>query len=837
LTFVIAWAAFPLVLCAVGLGWGALVEELSGARLQSGALVVPLGLAAVIVVAGILTTNAVTARLAVPVVGVVAVVGLVRSRGLVARWPKPGWPALAALGVLLAYGAPVLATGTATWTGYIKLDDTSTWLAITAQMFSHGRSTAGLPPSVYQLVLSANLGSGAYPIGGFMLLGIGRALVHTDAAWVFQPYIACAGAALALCLYGLSEPFVGSRRFRSLAAFLAAQPALLYGYSLWGGIKEMTAAFLVALVVALAAQDLRRRPLRPRAVLPLAVATAALIVTFGPGTAVWVVPAFSVVAIAWLWTLIRRKGSRRAVVVAVGSLAAGTVALSLPVWLVLAQSLTADSGFVSGPSAQMQSVRLGNLHAPLSVFQLAGIWPLGDFRNMLGTTGETILLIGVVIVAGLAALFASIRFRRQAGIALYLVVALGGCLAIDLAGGVPWVVGKSLAIASPALLFAGVIGGVMLFGRRRVPGVIVLGIIGGGVLWSNALQYSNVSFAPAARMAELEHIGTLVSGRGPTFINDYEVFADRYFLRDGQPVEPAEYRPVPLAPRNGVLLDKPAWADLDSFKLQTLLPFRSIVTPRSPAESRPPSIYHLVWEGPYYELWQRPVRPSVQILEHVPFGDANQDPYCGQALSPRTGRHLPLAPFCPVEPVAPAACSQVHTIAHYAAIHGAELVADERQPSTYVLADQTQFPRSWLVSPTSHVLAAFTPGSDLIGLPIKTAGRYMLWLGGNFGRGFDVSLDGQSLGRVHNALAPINGYVPVVARRLDVGVHTIEVTYPGAADLAPGDADELGTMLASVVLEPLAAESGRLVTVSPDDAATRLCGQSVDWIEVVAPQT
>jgi hypothetical protein len=244
----------------------------------------------------------------------------------------------------------------------------------------------------------------------------------------------------------------------------------------------------------------------------------------------------------------------------------------------------------------------------------------------------------------------------------------------------------------------------------------------------------------------------------------------------------------------------------------------------------------LVWEGRYYQLWERAVRPTVQILEHVPFGDANRNPYCGQALSPKTGLHLPLVAFCPVEPVGLASCGQVRSIARYATSHQAVLLADERQPSTYVLADQTQFPTSWLVSPTAHVLAAFTPGSDLIGLPVKTAGRYTLWLGGNFGRGFDISLDGVSLGRVHNALADINGYVPVTTRRLDVGVHTIDVTYPGADPLVPGDGDELGTMLASVVLEPVAAESGQLVTVSPADA-TRLCGQSVDWIEVVAPQT
>ena len=45
---------------------------------------------------------------------------------------------------------------------------------------------------------------------------------------------------------------------RALLAFLAAQSALLYGYSLWGGIKELTAAFLLVLGAALAAADARR---------------------------------------------------------------------------------------------------------------------------------------------------------------------------------------------------------------------------------------------------------------------------------------------------------------------------------------------------------------------------------------------------------------------------------------------------------------------------------------------------------------------------------------------------------------------------------------------------
>ena len=72
-------------------------------------------------------------------------------------------------------------------------------------------------------------------------------------------------AAVALCLYALMQPLVASARMRALLAFLAAQSALLYGYSLWGGIKELTAAFLLVLGVALADRVSRDRRAPERA--------------------------------------------------------------------------------------------------------------------------------------------------------------------------------------------------------------------------------------------------------------------------------------------------------------------------------------------------------------------------------------------------------------------------------------------------------------------------------------------------------------------------------------------------------------------------------------------
>jgi hypothetical protein len=41
---ILSWVLFPLVLAAIGLGWGALVQWLAGER-ELGALTIPLGLA------------------------------------------------------------------------------------------------------------------------------------------------------------------------------------------------------------------------------------------------------------------------------------------------------------------------------------------------------------------------------------------------------------------------------------------------------------------------------------------------------------------------------------------------------------------------------------------------------------------------------------------------------------------------------------------------------------------------------------------------------------------------------------------------------------------------
>ena len=102
-------------------------------------------------------------------------------------------------------------------------------------------------------------------------LAIGHQLTGQDLAWLYQPYLALLAGMLALALFVLLERLVPSPLARAGMAALGAQPALLYGYAQWGGIKELAAAALLPLIAVHAAR------LEPgRRTIPAAVAVAAL---------------------------------------------------------------------------------------------------------------------------------------------------------------------------------------------------------------------------------------------------------------------------------------------------------------------------------------------------------------------------------------------------------------------------------------------------------------------------------------------------------------------------------------------------------------------------------
>ena len=168
----------------------------------------------------LLTLFDATAELATPAAVVLGVLGggpaLIRRTRTIEPWALG-----CAAAVFLIYGAPILLSGDATFSGYIKLDDTATWMAFTDRTMEFGRNLDGLAPSSYEATLDLNLVKG-YPTAIFVPWGIGAAISAQDLAWVFEPYEALLASMLALCLNAIAVPAVRSARMRALIALVAA---------------------------------------------------------------------------------------------------------------------------------------------------------------------------------------------------------------------------------------------------------------------------------------------------------------------------------------------------------------------------------------------------------------------------------------------------------------------------------------------------------------------------------------------------------------------------------------------------------------------------------------
>jgi hypothetical protein len=578
----------------------------------------PAGLTVVIVAAEFATLADATAELAGPLVIALTVAGLLLRPPWRDR-PEP-WALAAAAGVFAVFAAPVVLSGRATFAGYIKLDDTATYFAMTDRVMEHGRSLAGLAPSTYEATLATTLAIG-YPTGSLMPLGIGHQLLSYDLAWLYQPYLTFLAALLALALYAVLGRVIPSRPLRAGASFIAAQPAILFGYALWGGIKELLGALLLALIAALLPWTLEEGR-AARATLPLAAACAALVCVLSLPGAVWLAPALLSAAVVAL----RRP---QPLLAKAGAFTAGLAVLAIPAYVAAVDWLPRIGAFD-------QETNLGNLVGPLSGWQLFGIWPSGDFRFHPHDSAPAYLLIAVVIGAGLLGLWWAWA-RRGWELLTYVLIAGIGC-GLFLSVSSPWVGGKTLAMAAPAALAAALAGCAAAFGHGRTVEASVAALaITGGVLWSNALQYHDVWLAPRGQLHELETIGRDFAGQGPALMTTYEPYGARHFLRRLDPEGASELRRRFVYLTNGKLLEKGESADIDRIRLDGLLAYRTLVLRRGPAASRPPSAYRLAWSGLYYEVWQR--QPGQTILEHLPLGNESQAaavPPCRDVL--RLGR-------------------------------------------------------------------------------------------------------------------------------------------------------------------------------------------------------
>jgi hypothetical protein len=789
--------AYPLILGILSLGVGLLIERVSVARVDV-ALLLPFGFVGLIVVTQLGTALDATARLTLPFVVALAIAGLVTGRRRLRGASSTVLaPALLAVAVYGCFVASVVLAGHPEFTSY-GVDSTPAFHWLGADHLAHsGRDFSDAGQSA-ATAITASYFDNAYPSGVNTVLGVTARLAGVATPWLWQPLLAYIGALLGLALFALVRPAVGRARHAAAIAFIGAQPALYYAFFLQGQAKEVTAAMLLVLLGWAVWSYARNPPSAWRSTILLALVGAAGTATTGYGFGLWLAPAALIALVGALrafWAQSKRELALHV---------AGFVVVYVVAALPTLTGLTAY--FRSVNNLLTNEPPLGSLLKPLSPLQVGGIWLSNDYRlrPVAGLSGVNSLLVGLVGVAALVAIVWIIR-RRHWALVAYVAILVPGCLALA-ARGTPWIDTKAMVVAAPAAVVLGMLVAPALAGTAgtagRVSGVVAAVGIGVGVLWSNALLYHNTQLAPSKRYQELDRIGQLFKGYGPTLRPDFDDYA-LYFLKDMTPNAPGDAQPVVAsATTNGV-----GAAYGRSFRMDDLDPayvtkFRTIVLQRSPFESRPPAVFRRVWQGRYYEVWQR--GPG-EVVDHEPSGSGWK----------ATGR---------------LSCTSLRSLARRARRDGTGLAVAQRPADLQINTATLPLPSGWARDRSDNDLViADGPGRLEARITVDKPGRRMLWLAGSFTRPVRVLVDHRQVATLsddikYSGLAQAVGIVDVSA-----GAHIIDIVR-SKGSLAPGNGVP-GTF-GPLALTPEDKTANGVRYVKPGSYRT-ICGHEVDWVELV----
>jgi hypothetical protein len=767
-------------------------------------LVVPLGLAVLVVVAGFFCYFAPLAPLAGAACVIVGVLGLVLARrGLRGALGRRGrgvdpWALAAAVGAWAIIAAPVVLSGKPGFTGYAHIVDISYEFDLAAHFAHSGRSVPTSMTSGYQIVMGKYLGSG-YPGGGPWTLGALSNLLPVDLSWLYQPFLAFLSAMCALSLYSLLGRLIESRAVRALGAFVASQPNVLVAYALEGGIKELSTVCFLALSAASLGLVLPR--LRPgRALLPVAVAVAATIASFSLTTLPWV----GVLLAGGCLTAVVFQRERVRALLGSAQIAVVAFGLSLPTLLAALKLLPYVRG--TGP------VDLGNLGAPIPAITAAGVWISGDIRfPQFAHRGlsETLAIVVLVLAVG-GVIFA---VRRRAWAVVWLGVAGGVALYYVAHRYGPWIQFKADCITSPIALllaFAGV-GALTRVRRGLLLGLIPALVIGGGVVAGNALLYHDVTLSPYARLHNLEYIGERFAHQGPTLTPDFEEYAE-YYLRDSNQDSMVNGPGIGLRPEvNRAAEPGGMFAyDLNEFSFSWVETFRTIVMRRNPLASRPPSNYRLVYMSPYYQVWQQ-ARPPATVLDHLAVADG-------------PGGHTS------------AVCTKVTAEARRAG--PTAQIAYMPSPSRYVQLDGSNTIITGAFHSAGGTIIADGPGRATREQPIPAPGRYDFYLNGSFGRPVNVTVDGRYVGTAAYQISYPGQWLLIGSRWLSHAVHDIAITR-GGVSLHPGNGDGVdgfNRTIGALVITP-ARPIEPVVRYASVARFRQICRSplAIRWVEIVRP--
>ncbi len=801
-----AWLLYPLALAGICLGLALLIERLTAWRTPA-ALMLPVGFVALLALARVITSDASSARLALPVIGALALLGLVLGHPrLRALRPEP-WLLAASAGVFGLLAAPVVLSGSPSFAGYLSLPDTSHQLALADLYAQRGPDWIGLPESANHATLRKYVTT-LYPVAGQAALGVSAPLGVIDLAWLYQPFLAFAVIVLSLAIWSLSAPLLAHRWQAAVVTFTASQSALLVGNYLTGSIKEITTvAVLVTLIALVAAGISDRTP--ARSLLPVALAAAAALGALGPAALPYLaIPGLAVAAV-WGHRIVhaRRFGD----VAWIAAWAALLALLALPMLRTLPTAVQVTTTVLVDLKDE-----LGHLAGPLDTRQALGIWLSGDFRYLpddaLGVPQAILLWIaGISAIVGIAW---AIRGRRSGP--LLMAATFVPVSAYLLERGTTYADSKVLLIASPAVLLLAMLGAASLWtGRWRVlSGALTVALLG-GVTWSTALAYHDVSLAPHERYTELLEINERLASKGPAILGEYDEFAG-YFLRKvpgySSPEYPHEFRDAPYDPN--ALRDpkrRPSEKtpiDMDDLTLGYVESVPYIILRRGPQTSRPPASFRLESRGTYYDVWRRTAEP--RVLDHVPLGPD---------VLHQAARIS--------EPVA-------RRLARRARRLGGRIAFAPRARPVIFLASRHPRPLRWIgFGNFPETLLSDGPSNVRAPIRVPATGRYKVWVEGSFARRLVIGLDGKPLPRTPSGLNNPGAYASLGTVSLQRGKHQISIRQFGG-DLRPGSGGYLSSLrhMGPIYLDPV--QNDRYVVREIEPRRWReLVGVRADWLEIV----
>jgi hypothetical protein len=793
--FALTTLVYPVLLAALCLGAGLLVDRCSGGFLP-GMLLPVVGAAALIGVSQ-LTTYVASLAPATPYVLVAVaatgfLIGARRALGLLAALPSRLWQvALPVVAYLLAL-APVLLAGRPTFSGYGVLPDSALHMIGADYLIRHGQDYANLDlRNSYGQYIQSYFAT-SYPSGSHTLFGGSAKLLGLPLIWALQSFCAFILATATGPAWLLARRVGLKGGVAALAALTATLPALVYGYELVASLKELTTLPMILGLGALVV--LHRSWLRGGATagIPFALVLAAGVSSLGLAFGPWAVAAVAVLAVLVLADAVAGRESplRAAPLVAVGAVA-GLVA-ALPTWADAAGSLQVATGIASTSNP-------GNLTAPLRIEQVLGTWLSGSYRHQAAAGFARVATYALVVVTVVAVLIGVVHVVRIRAWVLAGWVGLLVALWLGLtAYGTTWTDAKLLMLTSPVVVLVAWAG---VSGLRATPLPLVAPLLAlalvGGVIASDLVQYHGGDLAPTARYEEMASLDARYAGRGPVLFTDFDEWSV-YQLRDLDIGGPDFiFPPVGLI---GVARNHGDLVDLDRIKGPALTAYPLIITRRDPTASRPPAAYQLAWEGRYYQVWAR-------------------TPGAPAALG-----HMRLSGTRPV------VCSSVKRLARIAGRHRVEIVAASPVELVPVNIARALHP-TWVADHPPRVGLLMTPsGSLTTTVVVPHSGQWSLWVQGEIMPRIAVSIDGRRLAELSDEVSG-NAFNPDTAPPLTVtlaaGRHVLTISR-GATSAAPGDGGS--AILHAVFLTP-AGSHELMRTVAPDRWRS-LCGRPYDWIEV-----